>query len=333
MNVDWGLYETLLGNGEYSSKREVAAKEAAQSFVTGMRDDPAYQEFSVVDGAIIPIIADRTSSFACSLKAEPKADIHIGDVVECLDETWVVVDLYTDKLGVVNGTMWMCNTCVQFQNGTPYVNSRFFVVDNGTYSKNTSDPDVVASSNTYKAYMSIDVATEKLHVDKRISLGKTFNAAGEEILEVYKIIGVDNKSKNFGQGSHLMVLTLQRDVYNAHTDNIALGVCDVVDAYQESTPNDSGSCVIEGRDYVRIGTSRRLTARFIDQNGAATSTPTPLWELDAPDGVSISVDGATCNVTAELNDLLVGEEFVVRLSDISGLYGECELRGQVITVG
>lgn len=335
MALDWTLYERFLGvNGEPASSRESAIDEAVSIFMDGITDDPDYQSDAIVNGKVTPIVSSRTSTIECAIKAIPGTNLCIGDMVECYDERWIVVELYQDKIGVLNGKMWLCNNTIKFQNNSPVIYTRYCVVDDGTYSKRSSDPDAFVMTNTYKIYITIDDATERLYVDKRLSLGKIYSSSGEQILEVYKVIGIDMKSKNFGAGSHIMMLTMQRDVYNAEADNITANICDF---YSDNAPatvhTNDGSCIIDGKNSVRIGTSRKYTASFIDINGDTICGVDAVWDISAPDSVKWSVDANTCILTIPLDSNLVGENIVIRVADQSEKYGVFEKKVQVITVG
>ena len=334
MGVNWPLYEKLLSNGSAVSRREVVINDTVNAFVSGMVDDPAYQEDATVDGEKTPIIASRKSTTACAIKAPPSTDLHIGDMVECFNEHWIVVELYIDKVGIINGEMWLCNNILRFQNRSTAVISRHCVVDDGTYSKKSSDPDAFVMSNTYKIYITIDEATKKLFVDKRLAFGQIYSADGEEILEVYKIIGMDVKSRNFGEGSHLMVLTVQRDVYDAQVDSLSENICNIfVDNGDNANPKTTGSCVIVGRDTARLGSSRKYTAAFTDANGEVVTTVNPVWTVMAPDGVTHNASNTECAIAIPLDEKYVGEIITITVSDAEGVFGTYDKKVQVITVG
>ena len=334
MGVNWPLYETLLGNGRSANRREVAIDESVNAFVAGMVDDPAYQENATVDGEKTPIVASRKSTTMCAIKAPPSTDIHIGDMVECFNEHWIVVELYVDKVGILNGEMWLCNNILRFQNRSIAVISRHCVVDDGTYSKKSSDPDAFVMANTYKIYITIDDATKQLFVDKRLAFGQIFSAEGEPILEVYKVIGMDVKSKNFGAGSHIMVLTVQRDVYDPQADSLSENICNIfVDNGDNANPKVTGSCVIVGRDNARLGTSRKYTATFTNASGEVVTTVTPVWTVTAPNGVTHSASGTECTIKVPLDEAYVGAIITISVSDAEGVFGNYDKKVQVITVG
>lgn len=328
--VDWELYKRLLDGN--LSLQNIASNDAVNSFLNGIVDDPAYQPDAKVNGVITPFAASRKSTTECSIKAAPGTKIHIGDVVECLGEKWLVVELYTDKVGLMSGVMWLCNECINFQNNSATVYTRCCIVDDGTYSKRSSDPNAFVMANTYKIYLSIDDATKRIYIDKRLALGSIYSSDGEEILEVYKIIGIDAKTRNFGAGSHLMVLTVQRDVYNPHTDNLANNICDFyAENTSMSTVSVAGSCMITGKNYVRIGTSREYRASFTDVLGNAVSDVVTLWRVDAPNGIEHAINGNVCTITVPLLEDLIGSEIVLKLEN--GEFGEYETKVQVIAIG
>lgn len=334
MEVDWSLYEGFICNGVAGNKRETAINDSVNAFMTGMVDDPGYQEYSMINGQITPIIASRKTTIKCEIKAPPSTNIHIGDMIECFDEHWIVVELHADKVGIISGEMWLCNNTLRFQNRSTAVISRHCVIDDGTYSKKSSDPDVFVMTNTYKIYITIDDATKRLFVDKRLSFGQIYSSEGEPILEVYKIIGIDIKSKNFGAGSHLMVITVQRDVYNPQTDSISENICDIfANNKDDATPSVTGNCEIAGRDTIRLGTSRKYTAIFTDESGAIVATATPVWAVTVPDGITYDISGTECTIKVPLSEKYVGATITISLSDTENVFGNYDKKVQVITVG
>ncbi len=335
MDKTWELYDKLLGGGETRDPREVAIDTAVDNFVAGIIDDPAYREDATVNGVITPLVVARETSIECALRAHPDTILHIGDMVECLGQMWIVVELYTDEVGILNGTMWMCNDTINFQNQSPEIHTRYCVVDDGTYSKSSTDPDARIMENTYKVYITIDEDTKRLFIDKRIAFGEIFAPDGSATLEVYKMIGMDVKSKNYGEGSHLMVLTMQRDVYHADLDDIEKNLCDVYvdNSTDASVPSRDGECTISGRDIIRIGTSRKYTVSFVGVDGAAAENIVAEWTVYAPDGVTHEVAGDECVVIVPLNGDLVGEEITICAKDSEDLFGIYEKKVRVVTVG
>lgn len=331
--VEWDLYERLLGNGVYANKTQMAIQQAVNVLSQGMMEDPAYQGDAMINGVSTPLLASRTSSLTCTIKVFPDSNIHIGDLVKCLGATWIVEELYTDKLGFIRGEMWICNQVINFYNSSPVLHSTPCVVNNGTYYRDSNNAIAFMPANMYEIHMSINSETRQLFIDKRLSLGVIFSPTGEEVLEVCRVVGIDMKSKNCGDGSHLMVLTVQRDVYDQHTDSIKDNVCDVF-AQGESVviPDEAGNCMISGGDTLRIGISRSYTASFVDMQGNIADVIAQ-WTVNVPDGVEYRIDGNICIIRTPLDDKYVGQLITLSIADGAGLYGTCEKKVRVITIG
>ena len=338
---DWILWEKLLNLGHNSDigSRGYATEQSVDAYISGMQDDPAYQSDAMVEGVNTPIIASRINALECNIKALPGTNMHIGDLVEALEENWLVVSLYTDKIGILNGKMWICNDIINFQNHSSTVHTRYCVIDDGSYSREHKliNSVLYVPNNTYKLYLSMDPETIQMYIDKRLAFGEIFAPDGSKILETYKVTGIDIKSRNFGEGSHLMVMSLQRDVYDPNTDDIVRNLCDVyVEPQNSVVPALSGSCIIVGRDAIRIGTSRKYTAMFADAEGNEISDVTPIWHVSVPEGatgIAVSESFGMVTITVPLSEALIGVEITLSVTCEDGIYGSYEKKVQVITVG
>ena len=334
MAVDWGLYARLLGSDDAGGTREQTIQSSVDSYAEGLTEDPAYQKDAVVNGVTTPIAVTRTSTIKCGIKALPGTGLHIGDIVQCLGETWIVTELYVDKIGIIDGVMWMCNGTIRFQNNNPTIYVRPCVIDDGSYSKRTSTQAVFAESNTYTLYVSIDAQTERLYVDKRLAFGTIYNRFGEKILETYKIGDIDHRSQNYGAGSHLMLVGVQRDVYNPQTDDIDLLICDV---FKESdadvtTETPIGQCSILGSETIRIGTKRRFRAELVNSLGEAFETEA-VWNVTAPYGIEYLPDNNECEISVPLQYDLIGSTILIELRDVNNELGAATKSVGVIAVG
>lgn len=134
-----------------------------------------------------------------------------------------------------------------------------------------------------------------------------------------------------------MVMSLQRDVYDPNTDDIVRNLCDVyVEPQNSVVPALSGSCIIVGRDAIRIGTSRKYTAMFADAEGNEISDVTPIWHVSVPEGatgIAVSESFGMVTITVPLSEALIGVEITLSVTCEDGIYGSYEKKVQVITVG
>ena len=130
-----------------------------------------------------------------------------------------------------------------------------------------------------------------------------------------------------------MLLTVQRDVYDSRVDSLDENICDIyIDNGDNANPLVTGSCVIVGRDTVRLGTSRKYTAIFTDARGDVAIV-NPIWSIAAPEGVSYNTSDAECAISVPLDEKYVGEIITIAVSDADHVFGSYEKKVQVITVG
>lgn len=331
--IYWEMYRRELEGLASISTREEAAQEAVEMFIQGIIDDPGYIEDATVNGVVTPIVATRNSALKCKIKAVPGTDIHIGDIVNCLNYDWLVMDIYIDKVGIVNGTMWLCNDSLRFQNASETINVVPCVIDDGSYFNTLSSADVRVLTNSYKIYLSYDDVSKYLYVDKRLGLGVIYNSHGERALEAYKITGVDIKTGNFGEGTHLMTLHTQRDVYNAGTDSIDDGICDVFSAPEdEQSKTEVGSVVITGRQDIRLGTTRSFTAEFY-RGTTRVEDAEASWTVSSTQTVDYVIEGNTVTIKIPLDEILVGTEITLTAKGVEDIYGNYEKKVRVINFG
>jgi len=329
--TDWKLYEVMLNNGaKPQSKRDMIVEQAVSTFESGISDDPAYQKDATVNGVPCPIVASPTSKIECDIKASTDSGLKIGDMVFCCDDNWIVVDCYSDKVGLINGKMWRCNHLMRFQTQSTKIHERYCVIDDGSYSKRTTDSDAYVMTNSYVVYISLDDDTKKLHIDKRLSVGVIFSADGNEVLEVYKIIGADIKSHNFGEGSHILVLTLQRDVYHSECDSIEYGICDVVEA-EEAHDESNRYIKVSGKDTIRVGTKRKYSIALYEDEKVLTDDILVTWNVSVPSSVKYEIRENICEIEVPLKEALIGETLEINVSAES--YGACKKKVQVVSVG
>lgn len=334
-DVNWLAWEALMRGGyNCKTERDIAIDDSIAEFMAGIIDDPAYQADAQINGELNPLIISRKSTIKAQLKALPDTNIHIGDLVTCFDEQWLVVELYYDSVGMVNGTLWLCNKTINFQNFSPTIHTKYCIVDDGTYSKQSTDPDVYIMTNTYKLFISIDENSQLLYVDKRLGLDKIISSDNKEILEVYKIIGIDRLSRNFGEGSHLMVVTLQRDVYDAEHDDITNLICDV---YEDDSPIEPvGDKFIRflGKTTLRIGSKSRIGVQFVSDGQIMTGV-NAVWSVTVPEGSKVTYTDSNNILTlrAPLSENEIGNEITIIVSDSNNNYPANTMKVKVIALG
>ena len=337
-DVDWELYKILLNGSEDATQRDSIIKDSVAVFEEGIINDPAYQEDATTNGESTPMAISRKSPIEAEMRAVPGTDVDMGDIVSALGGHWIAVEVYEDQLGIVHGTLWLCNYILKFQNNSDTVYERYCVVDDGSYSKRSVAGVAYQPRDTLEVVIGIDDKTSLLHLDKRLGIGESTTAFYEPQMNVYKIYGIDSVSKNFGDESHLMKLFVQRDVYNKETDSMVLGVCDVYhDDGSSSGGTTTGSCAIVGKDNIRTGTARKFSVAFYDGDGheASGEGASIVWTVSIPTGsnAQYSIADGICTVSVPLSGSEVGNVITLDIADANGIYGISQKKVTVISVG
>ena len=339
-NDGYGVYRYWLRRSKESNKD--IDKQAVQSEIENeLANSAAYQEDAMRNGETQPIVASRTKTNVCKITVMPGDDMFIGDLIDVFNERWLCVELYVDEYGIKYGEIWMCNHTFVFQDHNAKIIKKDAIVDDGSYSKG-NDKSIPIIDGTYKCYMSLDDESRSLYVDKRLAIDTILDKNGSPILEVGKIKWIDQKTKNYGEGSHLLFFTLTEDVYSKENDNLELNLCDYVKTSDGNTgeePNQSnesanGYLVIEGRDSIRIGTGRTYKVVAIDNAGNTCDAPNDLeWHIEGNSKISTDINGASCVLRVPLDDSLIGTDLTITCRDKSSGFSQANKQVAVISIG
>lgn len=334
-STDWDLYCRWIKTGrEFDSKN--TSKEVVNSILSNLENNPAYQAGATRNGNKQPILATRKETRKCKMTVIPGDSMCIGDLIHVFGEKWICMELYTDEYGITYGELWMCNHEFRFQDKTHKIVSLHGIIDDGSYSKGANKA-ITITEGKYTCYLSRNEETSCIHVDKRFAVDAVLDAKGSTILEVGKVVWIDTKSGNYGEGSHLITFVIENDVYNPEVDNVDELICDYVCC--EGEPMDSqgkaGRVFIEGKNTVRIGTGRTYTAAIIEEDGSKNKEYKDFqWSIrNKPNGVEIIPDGSKCLLNIPLEDELIGSTLTLTCEDVAGLYTAENKEVAVITIG
>lgn len=331
MNCDgtkWGLYDNFLKQKRYINKN--CAKEYAQNSIQELANDNAsFQESTKRNGEVQPLLAIREEDNVCKFTAMPNDNVYAGDVIECYDEFWIVIDSYQDEYGITTGTMWLCNHLLKFQNKSLDIVDICCVIDDGSYSKLTQK-SITTPEAQYTMYLPLTSDTETFYIDKRFAIGIGYDKDANKILQVMKASWIDRVYQNGATGNHLLKVRLQADVFDEHKDNIDKMICDYIECSNEDendnsneqseetitliqtntetgvTNNDTQYSIV-GKDKIRVGTTRTysVTPELID---------VIIWECD-DSSIKLLVSENTCNISIPLDESLVGREITLKAYD------------------
>lgn len=324
-----------------------------ESISETLENSSAKQEDATVNGVPQPIIATRKETNKASVTLLPGDGMNIGDLVYVFKEYWICMELYTDEYGITYAEIWMCNWLIRYQDHALNIIEKYAIMDNGLYSR-ADGKAIPVTDNYFTCYVSMDEESDALFVDKRLAIDTILDSQGNPILEVGKIVWLDTKSRNFGEGSHLLMFGLEDDLYNKENDSLEYLICDYrekdgedgepeeggeepapPEEPDEPTPGGEGYLYIEGRDTIRIGTSRTYSVKAVDPDGNTIEISTGVtWDAPGlPSGVSITPSGTDLLLTIPLDDDLVGGVISMTCSDDGGAYASAKKEVEVITVG
>ena len=334
-----------------------------ESFAETIQQSPAYQEDAEVNGEPQPIVATRKDTNKCDVTVIPGDRLYIGDLVKVFNEYWICVEMYVDEFGMYYGELWMCNHIFCYQDFELNIIHKYAILDDGSYSSG-NDKAIKITDNSFNCYISLDDESRALFIDKRLGISIIYDKSGKEVMEVGKIKWIDIKSRNFGEGSHLMVFGINDDSYNPDADNIEELICDYKEKPAEDeepdepiTPPDEGDTdeggdgnedgdgsqepaepiikgmlSIEGRKSIKAGSGRTYNLVAIDKESSDTidAPEDAEWSIEFDgSGVSINASGATCKVSVKEDDSLIGSMFTLKCSSSSGEYIEAKINVEV----
>lgn len=335
------LYRRWLACGLEQSKCH-DKKFVQESFAETIQLSPAYHEDAFVNGKAQPIVATRKDTKKCDITVVPGGNLCIGDLVKVFNEFWICVELYVDEYGMRYGELWMCNQVFCYQDFNLNTICKHAVLDDGSYSKD-NDKAIAVADNSFNCYISLDEESQALYIDKRLGIGVVYDSSGKEVLEVGKIKWIDIKSKNFGEGSHLMMFGINDDPFNPETDNIKELICDYHEANnnlpgESSSPSETcnealkGVLHIDGRGTIKAGTGRTYTLCAIENETRETIVPSCEieWKVECDvAGVLIVPNGSTCKVLVQEDDDLIGTSFILRCVCRTGEYEDGKIMVEV----
>ena len=298
---------------------EAKISEAKNRLTNEMVASVNYRPETLRNGLPQPMVMVPTQvRYKCSFVCLPGDDIHAGDFIESFGQKWVVIETNTTNPIQHIGMAWLCNHMFRFQNWDSNIVERWGVLDSGVYSTTQNgNGQVQETDKQFKIYLPYDADTKKIYVDKRFAVDTRYDAHGNEILEVYKVTGMNSVARSYGDGAHLLILEVRSDNYSPDRDNIEEMVCDYI---QHAEPTVSPVyCRIDGRDSIRIGSTRRFTSFFYTQ----PDNETIRWRVTHQErGVSIVATDVPNTVILSVPDdtSLIGSMLTVSFSSADGQY-------------
>lgn len=320
----------LYANDAYMSAKGVTARDRAignarYDFERKVVDNPGYVGEATRNGVPQRFLVTRSDvTYRCSITAYPGEDLAPGDIIEFEGTHWIMYQTRITNSVQISGTAWLCNHKFRFQTFSSEIHERWGVLDSGVYSTSrTSDSTIMSLDMQYRIFLPGDPVTELIHEDQRIATDKWVDQNGNPILLVYAITGRDRISKSYGDEAHLLVLNARNSPYNPEKDNFEEMVCDYIseDIMTNLEDGPLPSLAIDGRNYIRIGSSRTYKPVLYLNDVQLDEIPTNMnWHIVGPGEIVAGEQPDRISIKLPDSKSLVGEVISLTVSDPEGRY-------------
>lgn len=334
MELDLDYFRTVQGTLNIHDEPTYKAVNAQEMLLQEFQDSINYVIDAKRNEVTQPMIITGTEvKYKYNITTMPGDELYPGDIIEAHGEHYIVVQTRSESPVYILGLAWLCNVKFRFQNWSSTIIERYGVLDSGVYSTTTgTDGTVTYLKRQFKIYMPSDEETDKIFIDKRLAVGTMYDQNGNEILEAYVITGRTKFGKGgYGDGAHLLEMNAKSSEEIHEKDNIDLMICDYIAPDEDEEQEETTAileCVINGRNNIRLGTSRTYIGVFYDSDGNECEIDNPIWTVEAQDGIEYVLDRAECTITVPDDDSYSGTEIILRLGD-----GNVDYKNTALVVG
>ena len=328
------IYQEYTKEAFRDMRREEVATIRAE-LADDFTESPDYQPDALRNGYPQPMAFTRGGDdHGYNVICLPGDELFAGDIIDVFGEKWIVMRVRADATTHKVGVMYQCNKLLRFQNFDEQIYERWAYVDVSGYSSSfNNSASMQISAEQMILYVPLDAATEKIHVDKRLSLNVGFDRYGRKMLNVLRVTGANPVAESFNKGDHILMLKVERDLYDPESDDVDLEICDYIGKTNvQKEPDDATlSCYIEGRANLRIGKSATYKAVFL-RNADTVTDPKACWTVTGEDGVTWEQVDNDLKLTIAKDDDLIGGVVHISLTDEEGKYGTARIEVEVTSL-
>jgi hypothetical protein len=240
------------------------------------------------------------------ITAFPNEDLNLGDIIDCFNTKWIVIDLNLDKTIYTKGIMQQCNYQLKWQNSSGDIIQRWIITENSSDIGVKESSVVQIGIDELKLIIPYDTDTVQLRNDKRLFIDN-YSVSPTP----YQIISVNN-TEYVKDGHGYIEIIVKETQKNLNTDRPDLMLCDYI---SPTTPDTNETTDLSYLSYIDCskktipsGSKRVFTAVFKDTDGNIVNTLTPKWTI-------------TCDFEDKLNIVYGTNEITVGVDD-DGLIGQ-----------
>ena len=293
------------------------------------------------------VVSYHTDSKKKKITAYPDDELNIGDMIDCFDLKWLVMELNADNTVFTKGVMQKCNYILPFQtNSSTIYNEPCIVLTQSEATSGEDQGSVITISDTQRViYVQYNERTKYLIEGKRIFIDQNVSEP-----KVYKITKVDRICYMDGENGLWKLICDEDTVSKNNNDNKQLKIADYIstDTSTVSTSTDTGSCYITNTSSVvytatkeiKVGGSKvPLMAQFKDASANIVSDVVPVWSLSGLTTEQlgfITLDSTTYTdrvlVWVSNENSMIGITFILNLTTSDGLYGSAQLQCKAVSL-
>ena len=263
----------------------------------------------------------------------PSETIYAGDIVDCMGQKWIVLDIDPDRTIYTKAMMQLCNIKARWiSKKTKRIIERYGWAENVTkYSSGVRDSNTVQRTEfQVKIRFGLDEETAILKRDCRFLLdlnGEEFDTSatsGHPDAYILTNRDVFTRGDSFGseQGKMggIVELTMTEGLFNPDTDNAELMIADYYNTEHIDTRGLSAEIVYRGDKNLKSnGNFKRFSAIFRDGKNEILDDITPLWTVATSDNYQqyLITEQENNDIKIKIQDdgNMIGKEIVIILND------------------
>jgi hypothetical protein len=247
--LDMNYFRAIQGAMGLDNMQQVVAEETKKRLKAELLSSLNCEYLSKRNGVNQYLVVTPTDKVSVmDVFALPDEGLDIGDLIDCYDQKWLVLEKFATNTLQWRGKMRQCNYQFRFQLGTSEIYEYWGVLDSGVYSTTESNtPIITTPDQQFKVYLQKDVNTSKIPRGKKLAVEKVVNEDGTTVLQVYEVTAIDGVSKNYG-GGHLLELKVRSGLYNPSGDDLEQMICDYIPPSPAPNPDPGNGSGDDGEN-------------------------------------------------------------------------------------
>ena len=265
---------------------------------------PNYKSVKIGEVTRNLMIVNTQQITSKTIYAMPGEDFDVGQIVLWDGSHWLITQRDLDNDIITRGYMQQCNRQITWQNPeSRKIFSLWATVEKPYYSNLDASQKIEVSTREFRVQIPYTDESKLIDIGKRFMLE---TIGGEP--KTYRVVSVDSMTQRFdrdGEITGFIILNLEQDLYNPHTDNIELEVCDYIPEDQFVEVFEQAEITYRGKPTVRAGGSKKT---FI--GSVVGSDEVGSWSIAANRkqiaGINCTADGNKFSIIVDDDMHLVG---------------------------